>query len=387
MKLLKCSLWNVCSMNNKLPELMEHLTDTNRDVIFLTETWLTSEKNDITAEVKDYGYKLLHKIRKHREKDRGGGVGALLKSTISGKQLISKDYHSFEHNVVKIPLESKQTMILITVYRLQFVPVAEFFEEFEELLEKFTVLYEDFVIVGDVNIHMETDESSARKLKELLDLFELEQHVTESTHIKGHTIDAVISPNKDSYIKDMVIRKIDLSHHFLIEFSVNVSASSNLTKSITYRPWRKMDHVLFCKDVQETLKSYPETKDMSEKITVYNKVLREKFDKYSPLTTKVIRVKPAAPWFDSEYQNLRRKRRKAEKMYRKTKTEQDKNEYIKLRKETTKVAKDKKVNLIKKMIEEGTSKTLYQVVNNLTDNEKIMSSQQLNLTKNWRIIS
>ena len=100
--------------------------------------------------------------------------------------------------------------------------------------------------------------------------------MTESTHIKGHTIDAVISPNKDSYIKDMTIRKIDLSHHFLIEFSVNVSASSNLTKTITYRPWRKMDNVSFCQDVQETLKSYPETKDMSEKITIYNKVLREK---------------------------------------------------------------------------------------------------------------
>ena len=68
------------------------------------------------------------------------------------------------------------------------------------------------------------------------------------------------------------------------------------------------------------------------------------------MTTKVIRVKPEAPWFDSEYQNLRRKRRKAEKIFRKTKTEQDKNEYIKLRKETTKVAKDKKINLIKKRL-------------------------------------
>lgn len=370
MNILKCSLWNVCSMNNKLQELMEHLTDNNRDVIFLTETWLTSEKNNITAEVKDYGYELLHKIRKNREKDRGGGVGALLKSTISGKQLISKDYHSFEHNVVKIPLEGKQTMILITVYRLQFVAIAEFLEEFEELLEKFTVLYENFIIVGDVNIHMESDESPARKFKELLDLFELEQHVTESTHIKGHTIDAVISPNKDSYIKDLIIRKIDLSHHFLIEFSVNVSASSNQTKTITYRPWKKMDHKSFGLDIQATLRRYPETKDMSEKITVYNKVLKEKFDEYAPLTTKVIKVKPAAPWFDSEYQTLRRKRRKAEKRHQRTKTDQDKNEYTKLRKETTKVAKDKKVNLIKKKIEEGTSKTLFQVVNNLTDNAK-----------------
>ena len=62
-------------MNNKLPELMEHLTDNDSDVIFLTETWLTSEKNNITAEEKEYGYTLRHKIRKNREKERGGGVG------------------------------------------------------------------------------------------------------------------------------------------------------------------------------------------------------------------------------------------------------------------------------------------------------------------------
>ena len=51
-------------MNNKLPEIMEHLTDINPDAVFLTETWLTSEKNNITAEVKDYGFELLHKIRR-----------------------------------------------------------------------------------------------------------------------------------------------------------------------------------------------------------------------------------------------------------------------------------------------------------------------------------
>ena len=130
-------------MNNKLPALMEHLTDSNPDIVFLTETWLTSEKNNITAEVKEYGYELLHKIRKNREKDRGGGVGVLLRSTIAGKQLPSKDYHSFEHNVVKIPLNKKTSMVVITVYRLQFVPVAEFIREFEDILEAFAVLYED----------------------------------------------------------------------------------------------------------------------------------------------------------------------------------------------------------------------------------------------------
>ena len=175
---------------------MEQLIDNQPDVIFLTETWLTSEKNHITAQIKEYGYLPLHKIRKNREKDRGGGIGILVKNNISGKQLVSKDYHSFEHNVVKIALNNNNKMTLITVYRLQFVPVAEFIEEFEELLEKYTMHSEDFVIAGDVNLHMETDESPAKKFDEMLERFDLKQHVKGPTHVKGHTIDVFITLNR-----------------------------------------------------------------------------------------------------------------------------------------------------------------------------------------------
>ena len=303
-------------MNNKLPALMEHLTDSNPDLVFLTETWLTSEKSNITAEVKEYGYELLHKIRKNREKDRGGGVGVLLRSTIAGKQLPSKDYRSFEHNIVKIPLSNKNSMILITVYRLQFVPVGEFIHEFEDILETYAVLNEDFIIAGDVNIHVETDECPSRKFTELLESYDLRQHISGPTHIMGHTIDVVISPNKPFYVYDINIRRCDLSHHFLIEYRVNVSATSSETKTITYRAWKEVDTELFSQGVKEALLSLLETRDMAEKLSRYNRVFRENVDKFAPTKSKLIRIKPNAPWFDSEYKTVRRKRSKAEKRYR-----------------------------------------------------------------------
>ena len=357
-------------MNNKLAELMEHLTDNSPDVVFLTETWLTSEKNNITAEVKEYGYNLLHKIRKNREKERGGGVGVLLRTTITGKQQQSKDYHSFEHNVVKIPLRDKRSMILITIYRLQYVPVGEFIDEFEEILEKFVVLYEDFVIAGDVNIHVETDDGSARRFKDLLDTYDLKQHVTGPTHVMGHTIDVIISPNKELYVSNIDIRKIDLSHHFLIEFGMNVSTSEQATKLITYRAWKDIDNKRFDQEIKEALSGMPETSDLSEKLANYNRILTEKGDKYAPPKTKEIKIKPTAPWFDGEYKSLRRERRKAEKRFRKTKSDSNKEELIRLRKETTKMAQNKKKSLISQKIDQGSSRSLYQVVNNLTDSKK-----------------
>ena len=173
-------------------------------------------------------------------------------------------------------------MVVITVYRLQFVPVAEFIREFEDILEAFAVLYEDFIIAGDVNIHVETDECPSRKFTELLESYDLRQHISGPTHIKGHTIDVVISPNKPFYVYDINIRRCDLSHHFLIEYRVNVSATSSETKTITYRAWKEVDTELFSQEVKEALLSLPETRDMGEKLSGYNRVLRENAEKFAP---------------------------------------------------------------------------------------------------------
>ena len=78
---------------------MEHLMDRNPSIVFLSETWLKSNNNnDVTAVVKTYGYTLLHNRRKDGEKVLGGGVGILLKTGMSYKQLITK--HSLHLNTL-----------------------------------------------------------------------------------------------------------------------------------------------------------------------------------------------------------------------------------------------------------------------------------------------
>ena len=41
---------------------MEYLIDHNADVAFTIETWLKSDKNKVTADIKSYGYTLKHNI-------------------------------------------------------------------------------------------------------------------------------------------------------------------------------------------------------------------------------------------------------------------------------------------------------------------------------------
>ena len=84
---VSCIAWNVQSIRNKCAEVLEHVVDKDADVVFLSETWMEAEKNDITAMVKEKGYKLLHNRRMNREKEDGGGVGVMVKRTMISKQL------------------------------------------------------------------------------------------------------------------------------------------------------------------------------------------------------------------------------------------------------------------------------------------------------------
>ena len=67
-------------------------------------------------------------------------------------------------------------------------------------------------------------------------------------------------------------------------------------------------------------------------------------ERYAPLKTLKIKNVPKFSWFDHEYVELRRKQRKAEKQLKISYDAAYKSIYIKLRKETTKLAKTKKVD-------------------------------------------
>ena len=56
---------------------MEHVIDFSADVVILSETWLTSQTNDVTAYVQTRGYNLKHVFRQDEVKKGGGGVGIL----------------------------------------------------------------------------------------------------------------------------------------------------------------------------------------------------------------------------------------------------------------------------------------------------------------------
>ena len=361
----------MCSLNNKVNNVLDHLSAHDVDIAFITETWLKSDKNCVSAEVKQGGFTLKHNIRNDPNKKRGGGVGILAKSSYTLDQMASQSFTSFEHTIVRLHCTNNKIIILISIYRLQHIPISLFHKEFTELLEIYTILDASIIIAGDVNIHVETEEVSSVRFHEILNLFDLKQHVSGPTHIMGHTIDVVITRNHDMTVGNIKVTRYNMSHHFLIDFEVNAKVKEVFTKTIHYRKLKDIDNNKFTEDIKLALCHLSEATLVEDKVTNYTTVTRDVVDKHAPLLTKDIKINPRAPWFDSEYASIRRKRRKAEKNYRRSGSLEDKALYIALTKEATNIAQQKKNTYIKdKLNSDKSSKNLYSIVNNLLDNNK-----------------
>ena len=348
---------------------MEHLLDRDPSIVFLSETWLKSNKNDVTALVKTYGYILLHNRRKDREKELGGGVGILLKFGISYKQLTYKQYSSFEITVVKIKLNNNKHLILVSIYRVLFVSVTVFLEEIIQLFEILLTLKENIILAGDVNIHNDEDELYSNRFKDILNTFNIIQHVDFPTHIKGHTLDIIATFSDNPIILDIKSNEYDVSHHFLVDFNAAISPEKRLYKSISYRNTKDINWDQFNKDVSDKL-LISSASSFENNVSNYSEILSGVLNDHAPLKSRTVKVVPDAPWFDFEYEKLRKLRRKAEKQYKRSGLVVHKENYRNIRKQTTELAQEKKHKYYADKLGSSDSKKLYSVVNQLLDNNQ-----------------
>ena len=346
-------------MVHKTDIIMEHITDRDSDIVFLTETWLTSDSNHVTAMVKTFGYELLPCRRKNRKKETGGGVGVLVKHKIKRKHMKGKPYSSFEHTMVKLFLKNNKSTVLVCVYRLLFESTVKFFEELTQMLESLITAYDCVIIAGDVNIHTETNDSYSRQFADILDMFNMTQHIKNPTQKKGHTLDIVATFNDKPLVSNVeIVEYDDVSDHFLIDFVVTCSPEVRELKQIRYRNLRGIDTERFSAEVAERWGGLNSEESFGDNINRYSALMVDMMKEQAPERTKMIKIVPDAPWFDQEYQDLRKQRRKAEKTYRKTGLLADHVELARLKKQSTDLAYNKKKEHYTKKLSEGNSKTL-----------------------------
>ena len=177
------------------------------------------------------------------------------------------------------------------------------FEELVQMLENLITSKDIIILVGD--IQRKTDVHS-RQFNEVLDMFNMVQHVKFPTHKLGHTLDIVATLKDNPPVINVRANEYDLSHHFLVDFMVTITPEHGEYKVIDYRNIKVVDSDTFAHEIMEKVNSI-ECDNFKGKVVNYNKVTAEVLEKHAPMKTRSVKIIPNAPWFDGSMETLERR--------------------------------------------------------------------------------
>ena len=371
---LNIGVFNSRSICNKTAGVFDLLTDFDTDVCFLTETWLRKGDTSKVAEIKDLGYKLYHQSRP----GRGGGVAIAFKKQLSLKKQTSVRYKSFELVESTFVSNTNELIRFGCIYRSctsQVSNIKDFFEDFDDYLNSLVHLPGKLILAGDFNIHIEcASDPDVRRFQQLLQQYDLNQHISSATHINGGILDLVLTRKCDGDSLKIenteITQTVTTSDHFLLTFSCLFSHHHKAQQVIkTGRKVNDIDLESFRTDILNSeLSNTSNFIDCNTATNLYNEVLGDLLDKHAPINE--FRVNPDQDkWVNSEVQSARRIRRKAERDFRRLKTDEAKKTYRKAYKDAEAVINIRRDSYYCQQLEQSidSKKDTYKIVNNLMD--------------------
>ena len=235
------------SVPSKVPYIKDILEESTPAVFALTETWL-NESHQI-AETHIEGYSLITANRKRKKSSHGrssGGAGVYI---ADNHAISTETIFSYSNGVIESLGVHIQTLnlVYIVTYRSPDTPrnrstskeFSAFLEELQKAIRSLPTPTPDIVLAGDFNFpHADwiTGECSPgagkeeqKMVKNLYDVtFEhfMTQHIDESTHKNGNTID-LIFVNNSHLIHNICVTPSSKSDHYRIDFSARYCSSED----------------------------------------------------------------------------------------------------------------------------------------------------------------
>ena len=154
------------------------------------------------------------------------------------------------------------------------------------MIDQLSTLIGKMVITGDFNVHWDDTGNKDRiELAELLECHNLVQHIVDQTHIKGHTIDLLITRANDNMITSTCTDQL-FSDHFAIHSQFLVAKPPPPQKTITYRKLKGLDLDKMSEELQASILCCKPSSNLDNVVDQYNEVLRELLDQHAPLKSR-----------------------------------------------------------------------------------------------------
>ena len=257
---------------------------------------------------------------------------------------------------------------LIVLYRPPSSDVSLFFDEFASYPAHILTASGHLLIVGDFSFHVDSQNNTGRRFIGLLHSFNLRQHLNDSTHKNGHTLDLVITREEQSFIKNLLDFDPALSDHVMIQCNLDFRKPVAQGQELSFRRLRAVDMDKFSSDLEDSaLIRSPLNDDLSLAIDQFNSTLQAIIDNHAPIIRRSVTLHPYPPWFTDDTKVAKRKRRNLERGWRTHNTEANHLLYTEHCRDMNDLIRCAKENHFSSLIEsnQGDQKMLFQAVNNL----------------------
>ena len=238
-------------------------------------------------------------------------------------------FSSFEHCEWTLTIGSDK-LLVATIYRPPYSDKNKsttntFLDQFSTYMESIITSPLKLLIGGDFNFHVENKSSpDTTKFLDLLQHLNLTNHVWFPTHEKGHTLDLLITRSADTITLNQTKATNYLSDHTFIKSKLNLTKPPYETRNIQFRQLKKIDMEHLKADILKSdihdINANISTTDKAER---YDRTLRRLLDRHAPLLNKTIKIKNSSPWYNNELRTLKREKRKLERAWRKSRSDDD----------------------------------------------------------------
>ncbi len=221
------------------------------DIILLTETWCNESTNGAALQIP--GYTMDTELRRDRS-DTGNGVGGgLLVYAKEGVQILSTDkFLHIDFNqfcAFSIKTTSCQLRIIL-VYR----PPGADQDNTNKLCDILRMMEGNTIVIGDFNLpgidwERGLATGGGRKLLETALEENLHQMVCFPTHIKGNTLDLILTNCPDKIVMVTDVGRLGKSDHVMLKIMVNVALEER-NRNGTGIAWRRANYQGMKKDLR-----------------------------------------------------------------------------------------------------------------------------------------
>ena len=320
---------NTRSLFPKLDEVVNFVKTYNFSVFVVNESWLDESVGDLNIQIPGYNV-----VRRDRNR-QGGGVCIYVMSNL--KYTVLNGYGiDIESAWICVNIDSGK-VVVGTVYR---PPSADklYDDSILNELEKITAMYENVILLGDLNIDcLKKGLSQTNFIGHLEDLFSMTQLVSEPTRettTSVSLIDVILSTKPHLHSATNVL-KVTMSDHYCVQTTLNMQMENNVKhKSLTFRNYKKFEIKRFLDDIKLVVHDLNEENDLQTLWEKFKKKFLETSNNHAPLVTRRLKNR-VNQWMTHDVVKLMYRRDHVKQKAVKSKCQTKWNEYRKLRNQVT----------------------------------------------------